>query len=406
MSRPLVVFGSFGNKDIGDEAMLTEDLRYIRDILKIPDSQVYLIGTQPDYLRYYHQHPKSNCLGDAWFKFRNDIEGPDPVSRLRKAWWSVRDLIHPDPALTLIRQARAALITGGGTVNTRDQHARSLKRMHAFVMHCRSCGVPVFMSGQTIGPLGVDPHHDRLARQIIKSVDVLTVRDALYSRRYLDILGTKPKKLLETYDDAYTLSIDDISLNDTDATLASFIGERRTIALNVTLYTADTKEKRDRISSISEDLINTFNCNLVFVSHTPDDYQHLLMIYDDIENDLKNFIRVPDTRLWRDASLKKLISECFLAIGGRYHFIVFSGTSNTPFVGMCGNHYSYIKQDGFARQLGLQDFILTEKQTWDHEYLMSTVEKATKLKLDFKDKFAFPGESMRLFGKWLEEHSR
>lgn len=69
---------------------------------------------------------------------------------------------------------------------------------------------------------------------------------------------------------------------------------------------------------------------------------------------------------------------------------------------MCGNHYFYIKQDGFARVLGLQDFILTEKETWDMEYLLDKVREAQKLQLDLEDKFQRPSVSMQHFGEWLK----
>ena len=209
------------------------------------------------------------------------------------------------------------------------------------------------MSGQTIGPLGEVAEHDQLAKEIVESVDCLTVRDSLYSRRYLEIIGAHPQEFIETIDDAYTLPYQDEKL---PADTASFVEDGNCVALNITQYTSDTTEQRNFVARLGEQIITQFDTKLVLVSHTPLDFGRLWMIYDSIPNALKHRVWLPDTRQWRDAMLKKLISHCRLAIGGRYHFIVFAGTSNTPFVGMAGNHYSYIKQDGFARPLGLGEF--------------------------------------------------
>ena len=68
---------------------------------------------------------------------------------------------------------------------------------------------------------------------------------------------------------------------------------------------------------------------------------------------------------------------------------------------MTGNHYSYIKQDGFARAIGLEDFILTEKETWDMSVIESKIKKALGLKLELGEKFPRPSVSMQHFGEWI-----
>ncbi len=58
----VAVAGSYGFMDIGDEAMLTEDLDYMHRVLGIPREQIYLYGAQPHYVAQYHRHPAANCL--------------------------------------------------------------------------------------------------------------------------------------------------------------------------------------------------------------------------------------------------------------------------------------------------------------------------------------------------------
>lgn len=404
----IAITGSFGWKDIGDEAMLTEDLRYLDQVMKLPRESVILIGADPGYISSYHNHPGENCFASHDFLF-----SPQPRT---EQFLGYRDLIRrkikeglkasnssatnlPSRASLILDGCDAALITGGGTVNARDSKGWSLKNMHAHVKAFQSNGIPIFMSGQTIGPLGLYQEHDRLAKEIVESVDVLTTRDDIYSRRYLEIIGAETKELIETFDDAYTLEWNDAELPDETQ---HFLDSGSAVAVNITQYTADTADKRAYMARLIEFIFKELDHNVILLSHAPWDYAHLHVIRDQVANIAKDRVHLPDTRDWQGAQLKKVIASCKAAIGGRYHFIVFAGTSDTPFVGMAGNHYSYVKQDGFARPLGLSDFILTEKETWDFEFTTSRLREAISQELDLRLRFQFPSVSMQRFGAWLE----
>lgn len=272
--------------------------------------------------------------------------------------------------------------------------------MHHLVQAFKQQRIPIFLSGQTIGPLGQYQSHDAMAKSIVESVDCLTVRDSNYSARYLSLINAQPQELVQTFDDAYTLPYEDEML---PGEVSDHMNHGNCICVNVTDYTCATGQQKSFIATLCEKLIQTYDSNLFLVSHTPADLVALWEIRDSINNQWKDRIAIPDTREWRDAKLKKLIASCRLAIGGRYHFIVFAGTSNTPFVGMCGNHYSYIKQDGFARALGQERYILTERETWDMDLLLSRVDERIDQPLNLSEKFERPSISMQRFGRWLNE---
>lgn len=404
----MAITGSFGYMDIGDEAMLAEDLAFIREKLGVLDENIFLFGHQPDYVAKYHRHPRAQCYASACLEANWRT-----IQEARGARYYLRQLVRPlfgrpfipsvDYELNaLLLSCDVALITGGGAINTRDPSGASLYRIHAMVRYFNHLGLPVFMSGQTIGPLGICEAHDLVAREIVETVEVLTVRDHEYSRRYLDIIGAKPRQFLETFDDAYTLPYQDEILPS--AVLNWFQGHT-VAALNVTDYTAANSKMRTFVAKLAEQLLDHFVERLVFVSHHPNDFANLQVIRDMLTNSVKDRVLIPDTRYWQDRQIKKMISLCRFAIGGRYHFIVFAGTSNTPFVGMCGNHYSYIKQDGFARALGLEDFILTEKETWDMGIVLNRTQQAIALSLELDQRFQRPSESMELFHEWLSSIS-
>jgi polysaccharide pyruvyl transferase WcaK-like protein len=404
MKLRIAITGSFGNKDIGDEAMLTEDLVFVREGLGVDNEDILLFGHQPDYMATYHHHPRAQCHDSS--RLETNWRA---LQETKRGLYSLRQVVRPlrgrpplpsvDKELhTLLKSCQVALITGGGTINTREPAGNSLRRMHAMVRYFHHLGLPIFMSGQTIGPLGIHDEHDRMAREIVETVDVLTVRDHQYSRRYLEMIGAKPRQFLETFDDAYTLTYQNTPLPEP---IISWFHGHEVAALNVTDYTADDPVKRSFIARLAEQLLEHGVDRLIFVSHHPNDLSHLHIIRDMLTNSVKDRVLVPDTRHWQDRQLKKMISLCRFAVGGRYHFIVFAGTSNTPFVGMSGNHYSYIKQDGFARQLGLENFILTEKEIWDMDAVLDRVKQARSLSLDMARRFQPPSASMELFRQWL-----
>jgi len=415
MTRPrspseleICVTGSFGFMDIGDEAMLTEDLAYLTGEVGVPRSRICLLGGDPEYVAWYHQHPRERCFPSrtaseiyedgrrsftqrARTALRSVVRGQDRSSR--------RDRRSRASLLAAVGRADALVVTGGGTINSRDREGFSIRRMHALIRLFRDCGVPVYLSGQTIGPLGLYPEHDRLAREIVAAVDVLTTRDDLYSRRYLEVIDARPREHLAVLDDAAALAYREAPLTEE---AEAFLARGATAAVNITKYTGYEPEHQAFISRIAEHLIRVHDLQVVLVSHTDPDFCHLHAVHDMIPLDLRGRVLLPDTRRWRDRSLKRLISRCRVAIGGRYHFVVFAATSDTPFVGMCGNHYSYIKQDGFARQLGLSDAVLTERDTWDLACVTGAIERALARRLDVEGRLPRPSASMQRLGRWLE----
>jgi polysaccharide pyruvyl transferase WcaK-like protein len=321
----ICIFGSFGNADIGDDAMLTEHLDNIYR-LGLDKADIDLIVYQPKYSSRYFKMPIEQCINNF-------------------------QQINPSDYAFL-------LVTGGGTINTRNPAGRSLERVHRVVSAFSEHGVPIFMSGQTVGPLGVYPEHDQMAKDIVGAVDVLTIRDDTYSFKYLSQIGASVKRLEASFDDAINLPLG--SLPDDAAKL--FTDGKKTVGLNTTLYTTDTPAKRKTIRDLVE-LIVQAKYRVVLIPHHPSDYLAMGKIcydmpgFSSVPGDVADVVLV-NTENWRAEQAKALISKCDMCVGGRYHFVVFSTSANVPTVGMAGNEYSYIKQNGFARMYGNSDCIL------------------------------------------------
>jgi len=351
----ICVTGSFGGGDIGDDAMVFPHLSNLA-CLGVSREDVWLIGFQPDYMARHFSHPHRLCLSCDAHVAKEVLDSTDLL-----------------------------LVTGGGTINTRAQDGWSLRRMYRLVMAFVKHGTPVFMSGQTIGPLGVEPDHDALAKELVESVDILTVRDMLYSRKYLEKIGAQPKQLAETVDDATLISPD-------DRPLPIELPEGKRAAINVTVYTFDTPEKVEAIKTLCHRLA-CMGYNVLLVPHHPWDHEAMMSL------------RVPNTQLidttsWLGITTKRLFAECDLVIAGRYHAVVFAMTAGVPCVGMAGNHYSWIKQHGFADQLGVGDRIVPPDKVTDVDNILELAMRSMKSSVSY----VIPEpSSFHLFRKWFKE---
>lgn len=398
MSLKLCIAGSFGYADIGDEAMLTAHLDFLQEELGIGPDQIYLFGDQPEYLSKYHGHPLHNCLSSRKLVAQSCVSRGDYASLIR--WFPRLRPYYSVGIRRLIRESSGLLVTGGGTINTRDEKGDSIRRLHAIISYFRDASKPIFLSGQTIGPLGLHRSHDCMAKEIVDAASRLTVRDSHYSRRYLAGIDGMREDLVETVDDAFALPYKHLNL---PSDVAEFVSTGEVVAVNVTEYTSETARQRAFMAEVCETLIQRYNKKVVLVAHTPLDFFRLGMIRDMIQNNSKDSVLLPDTRAWCAGELKLLISKCLFAVGGRYHFIVFCATTGIPFLGMCGNHYSYIKQDGMARPLGLEDSILTEKETFDRGVFYSRLDELTQARPSPLQELPLPLPSFLALKEWIDE---
>jgi polysaccharide pyruvyl transferase WcaK-like protein len=99
---------------------------------------------------------------------------------------------------------------------------------------------------------------------------------------------------------------------------------------------------------------------------------------------------------------KMLISKCNLAIGGRYHFLVFAMTAGTPCVGMAGNQYSVIKQNGFSKMIGKEHFII-DTSSPSPEVMKSILDVSEQALNNGRKKLYFHCNSLSLFRNWFSE---
>lgn len=338
----LCITGTFGNKDVGDDAMLTCWLAFLKYI-EITREEIWLVGHQPHYMAWYFDHPIERCIASR------DFPKGFPVAEMDRL-----------------------LVTGGGSMNTRPKEGGAgTRRMYQLVSPF--FGKPIFISGQTIGPLGVNPDDDAKVKEIVEHADWLTTRDSTYSVECLGRLDAWPKQMDTTVDDAAGLPCARASLPDN---VLGFLAQGPVAAVNLDTYTGNTPQHIAAIGQAVKHLMDK-GWRIVFVPHHMKDTHAFRYMLPSL--DKKNALLLSDVGL-RAEQCKRVIALCDLAMGGRYHFVVFAASVRTPVVGLAGSEYSYIKQHGFLRAIGLGGAAVQPSEVFDPAALIKVVDVVTSVR--------------------------
>ena len=212
----ILVAGGYGYGNAGDEAQCAATLRCLA--LRYPDCQIRNLTPRPDYSA--RAHPGfAHDLASRAAVFRqgcgrNLFRADTPWRRLRfrlRAAWVLFNAKLARRGLPVFLDARAAAFVNlvsraslfffcGGGYMTGATRTRLWDG--AFICRlCRIFGVPVVMSGQTIGEWS-DALDRRTARRGFADVAVIATRDDDASPRDLADVGFPSERVLPTHDDA------------------------------------------------------------------------------------------------------------------------------------------------------------------------------------------------------------
>ncbi len=212
----ILVAGGYGYGNAGDEAQCAATLHCLA--LRYPDCQIRNLTPRPDYSA--RAHPGfAHDLASRAAVFRqgcgrNLFRADTPWRRLRfrlRAAWVLFNAKLARRGLPVFLDARAAAFVNlvsraslfffcGGGYMTGATRTRLWDG--AFICRlCRIFGVPVVMSGQTIGEWS-DALDRRTARRGFADVAVIATRDDDASPRDLADVGFPSERVLPTHDDA------------------------------------------------------------------------------------------------------------------------------------------------------------------------------------------------------------
>ncbi len=345
----IVLSGSYGTRNVGDEAILTVLVDglvgrgFAVDVLTFTPEQT--VARQPAA-----NGVRSGVLRGAPGTF-NAIRGAD------------------------------ALVVGGGGIL---QDATSLGNLlfHASrPIMAAITRTPVVISGVGIGPLGHTLSR-RLTRRVCSIAASIDVRDA-GSAELLVALGVPAEKFVEGADYAHLLpSLERDALSTAgraviDALVAARGEGRRLIGLSLR-PPVGSRARRDRLSAadradidrmarIADHLVEEHDAQIVFVSMHPQQDDPIAALLEDAMQRGDRVLPIPGDLT--PSTIRAAIGELDLMIGTRLHTLIFAACENVPFVALAYDD----KVAGYAEALGLRAQVL-EHHDWTADAILDRVE--------------------------------
>lgn len=378
MAQKVLIIGGFGMANIGDEAMLEAILRNLRK--RRPDVAYVLSSPFPDDTAHYHQ---ARCIREpTYLGWTSQSRLP---SRVRGAvalllfyigaWLTKFGLPRPlwssaHDWLDELKSADVLLNAGCGILNS--VIPQELYKKCVMYLAAQILGVPVVVSGQTIGPL-VGGFDRWIARIGMNSIDTVTFRDLEASRSLMREVGICRPTMCDTADDALSLPpLDTItareilhrdlpaSWRDVPAELVVVMNMKGSLSLFRAIGNlGESAAELAQLARIADQMITAHRAKVFFLgtdfSKGVDDRD----CHRKIVALMKNRHAVACMEGTYSASaLMGIIGCADFAIGCRYHFCVFSAAQAVPFLGIASGDYQRRKLRGIADLAGIPEAYL------------------------------------------------
>lgn len=367
----IVVSASTGPLNLGDEAMLSENLRVLREAGL---SVVTVLSDNPPKTRAFHGVDAIPSFyqafhlryGSPWRR-RNRVLLPIYLARLV---WNASRLRRGNPVARLgsterfvletIASADAFLTVGGGGFNDLwpfwGVYARG-----AEILVAKCLGKPVFIGAQGVGPV-----HRRTSRFILSHVfrgTYLTLRDfGVSQREVIGRLRISGARVVEALDDAF-----DLAPRRTSACrsllrsegLDGFHREKRVAAVCVRGWWK-RRHQGSHLQMAFSEILRSLVDEGFFVLVLPMSLSEG-EVFNDTDSSqtilrLTGLIGHPKVRVVRGISsgsdVKGMLGLVHAAVGSSYHFSLFALTMGTPAVGLYQDDYYRMKFEGLNRLFG------------------------------------------------------
>lgn len=417
MARRIILVGGYGHRDIGDESMLTMDLINFRKLL--PDAEFVALSDDPAYTIRYHKVVSEYSINHYLFESRSldallmrclaIINLPMKLVNL------VSQLLHSDlrikhsqlpgrinvflrggwllfNARRLARGAKPILLNedgkrllkilesgdilfnvGGGNLNSVFLLSGLYGKCFTYLV-CKTLGKTIVLSGQTIGP--IDGWLDRkLAGYSLNRVDAITLRDVRASRKFLEEIGVTKPLIKDVTDDAFLLpsatseEAKNVLVNEDIEVRHPLVG------MNILNWQRINEEINPILAQIADYLIVEKNARIIFVpmQYKPgaDDREAAAEVRALMKH--KDRAKIIMTEC-DDRILKGIIGMMDLAIGVRYHFVVYSATMQVPTVSICLSQYQLQKNSGIMGMMGQGSYVC-EPDSQSFEQLRRLVDE-------------------------------
>ena len=357
--RTILVLGGYGNGNAGDEAQCAETLRVLA--ARYPRHQVRNLTPNPNFSfgehpRFAHDYAPRVLLYNAgrrfnWYKLDSFFRKAGFLfaslmallnARFVKRGWPVW-FINARKAMFLQELSQSSMLyfCGGGYLT-----GATRSRLWEGMVLCRLCkafGVPVVMSGQTVGVWG--GRFDRwLARWGFRDVKLIGLRDNEDSARDLAEVGVSGERVMCTHDDA-------LFCEKAEARQV----EGRYIAVNFHFWGIAEGDGRQAVLARIHEAIGKARSALgvdkaVFVAMHETDMQSFEAYRGIYPSDnIEAFGGVGQFR-----EIRRAIADAEMLLTMKHHPIIFAAGEGVPTVSLAYSPYYVHKNFGAMQQYGVE----------------------------------------------------
>ena len=358
-TRTILVVGGYGYGNAGDEAQCAETLRLLAE--RYPRYQIRNLTPAPNFSfgehpRFAHDYAPRVLLYNAgrrfnWYKLGSLFRKAGFLfaslmallnARFVKRGWPVW-FINARKAMFLQELSQSSMLyfCGGGYLT-----GATRSRLWEGMVLCRLCkvfGVPVVMSGQTVGVWG--GRLDRwLAKWGFRDVKVIGLRDNEDSARDLAEVGVCGDRVMCTHDDA--LFCEKAPERQV---------EGRYIAVNFHFWGIAEGDERQSVLARIHDAIDkarkaTGVSRVVFVAMHVTDMQSFEAYRSIYQTD--NIEAFHCIGQFRD--IRRVIADAEMLLTMKHHPIIFAAGEGTPVVSLAYSPYYVHKNFGAMQQYGVE----------------------------------------------------
>ncbi len=360
--RRVVVLADLAGDDtyhVGDEAMAEQTITWLRSLAPSGELEITVASSDPAA-----SARRLGCAAVPWVGFADCADDAARAALAAQAGSAVRSA-HPllaavgdaHPLLAAVADADALVVAGGGNLSSMwpaHVHERALA-----VAVAQRAGVPVAVTGQTLGPLDSGGERTLVARLLGAAV-MVGVREP-HSAAEARSLGVGDSRLVEAPDDAVFLPAErPVGLPGTlggdpaVADRATNGARRRFIAVTVHPFTTPGHPRYDAIGHQLAELAQRVDAELVIVPHVRgadgpaggSDGEVAGVLASVSGGTVLDRLTAPQAA-W-------VSHNAWLVVSSRYHPLVFATAAAVPALALTHGHYTAVKCRGALGQVGCE----------------------------------------------------
>jgi len=251
--------------------------------------------------------------------------------------------------------------TGGGYIT--DEFPELASTVLSMLGMAKKLGKPTVMLGHGLGPLQ-NPRLRTIAKAVLPSVDLITLRERRAGIPLLDSLGVSQKRVITTGDDAIELAYEARNRE---------LGQGIGVNLRMAKYAGVSGDMLETVRSALQDVARIKGALLLPLPISQDasdvqTIQKLMAGYDDNSDGGESL----DTPL----KVIKQVGQCRVVVTGSYHAGVFALAQGIPVVGLAKSQYYIDKFLGLADQFGTGCEVILLDDNQLREKLIVSIDNA------------------------------